>query len=232
MYLGSWKIGDNLTFPANTHTPSTGAGTDADSAPTYRVYEDETGTAIVNGTMAKLDNANTVGFYSEQIALTSANGYEKGKAYTIYITGTVGAIAGTMSHTFQMQAEVDSGFVTHKTTIGTVTNQAEFILDAGSTDNDAYNGLPVRITDASTPTQVAFGYVLDYVGSTKTLTLVSDPGVFTIAAADIIEILAFPYPRYFDKMALDSAGRVTSDVKTINVNLGAGVLRELRGSGL
>jgi hypothetical protein len=106
MYLGSWKIDDFLTFPVNTHTPSTGAATDADAVPTYRVYEDETGTAVANGSMAKLDDANTLGFYSERIQLLTATGFESGKCYTIYITATVGSIAGTLSHTFQIQAEV------------------------------------------------------------------------------------------------------------------------------
>ena len=106
-YLGSWKIDDNLTFACNTHTAATGAGTDADSVPTYRVYEDETGTPILTGSTALLDSANTVGFYSEQIALSAANGFEKGKCYTIYITATVATIAGTTHHTFQIEAEVD-----------------------------------------------------------------------------------------------------------------------------
>jgi len=108
MYLGSWKIDDNLTFPCNTHSPTTGAGTDADSVPSYRVYEDETGTPLLTGSMAKLDDANTVGFYSEQIALSAANGFEKGKSYTIYISATVSSVTGTMSHSFQLEAEVDA----------------------------------------------------------------------------------------------------------------------------
>lgn len=108
MYLGSWKIDDNLTFPCNTHSPTTGAGTDADSVPSYRVYEDETGTPLLTGSMAKLDDANTVGFYSEQIALSAANGFEKGKSYTIYISATVSSVTGTMSHSFQIEAEVDA----------------------------------------------------------------------------------------------------------------------------
>lgn len=45
MYLGSWKVDDLLTFPAMTHRFDTGALTDADAVPAYRVYEDETGTA-------------------------------------------------------------------------------------------------------------------------------------------------------------------------------------------
>jgi hypothetical protein len=104
MYLGFWEIGDVLTFPANTHNASTGAATDADSPPTYRVYEDETSTPILTGTMALLDSSNTAGFYSEQITLSTANGFENGKSYTIYVTAAVSSVTGTMSHTFQVGA--------------------------------------------------------------------------------------------------------------------------------
>jgi len=115
MYLGSWKIDDTLTFTCNTHTPSTGAVTDADAVPTYRVYEDETGTPILTGSTAKLDDAGTTGYYSEQITLSAANGLEKGKTYTIRMSATVGGVTGTMSHAFQMEAEVDANIVSDKT---------------------------------------------------------------------------------------------------------------------
>lgn len=104
MNLGNWQIDDLITFPCNTHTAATGAATDADSVPSYRVYEDETGTAILTGSMAKLDDAGTTGFYSEQLTLSAANGFEVGKSYTIYISATVATIVGTMSHTFQVEA--------------------------------------------------------------------------------------------------------------------------------
>ena len=88
-------IGDNLVFSICSHNATTGVLTDADSAPTYRVYEDETATPILTGTMAKLDDANTTGFYTESIACTSGNGFENGKTYTIYIEAIVaGATAG------------------------------------------------------------------------------------------------------------------------------------------
>jgi hypothetical protein len=103
MYLGAWQIDALLTFPANTHA-ATGAATDADAVPAYRVYEDETGTAILTGNMAKLDDANTTGFYSEQLTLSAANGFEVGKSYTVYIQAAVGGVTGTLSHTFQVAA--------------------------------------------------------------------------------------------------------------------------------
>jgi len=106
MYLGSWKVGDYLTFPCNTHKVS-GEAFDADSDPSYRIYEDETGTPVATGTLEKLDDAGTLGFYTERRQLLSATGFEKGKCYTIYITATVDSKIGTMSHTFQIEAEVN-----------------------------------------------------------------------------------------------------------------------------
>ena len=116
-YLGSWKIDDYLTFYCNTHDPDTGVVTDADSVPSYRVYEDETGTAILTGSMAKLDDANTTGFYSERIQLTAANGFEKGRQYVVYISATVGGDTGTIHHTWQMEAEVDANSASSTVTV-------------------------------------------------------------------------------------------------------------------
>lgn len=99
---GQWEIDDAITFAVNTHDPTDGMASDADSVPTYRIYEDETGTAISTGSMALLDGTNTTGFYSERISLTSAAGYEVGKSYTIYIQATVNSVTGTTHHNFQV----------------------------------------------------------------------------------------------------------------------------------
>jgi len=101
-------IGNNLTFSITTHDPDTGELTDADAAPAYRVYEDETGTAILTGNMAILDDANTTGFYSEQIACTTANGFEAGKSYNVYITATVDGDTGGISYGFTALAAAPS----------------------------------------------------------------------------------------------------------------------------
>lgn len=97
-------IGDNLTFSITTHDPDTGVVTDAGSAPSYRVYEDETPTAILTGSLAKLDDANTTGFYTETIACTAANGFESGKTYTVYIEATVDSDKGAICYGFKAQA--------------------------------------------------------------------------------------------------------------------------------
>jgi len=94
-------IGDNLVFSITCHDADTGVLTDADSAPAYRVYEDETATAILTGTMAKLDDGNTTGFYPELIACTTAAGFEEGKSYTIYIEATVDSDTGGICYGFK-----------------------------------------------------------------------------------------------------------------------------------
>lgn len=94
-------IGDNLVFSICCHDPDTGQLTDDDAAPTWRIYEDETGAAIANGTMAKLDDGNTLGFYTELVACTVVAGFEDRKNYTIYIEATVGGDTGGICYTFR-----------------------------------------------------------------------------------------------------------------------------------
>lgn len=98
----SVEIGDNLVFSICTHDPDTGVLTDADSNPAYRIYEDETATPILTGTMGKLDDDNTTGFYTELIACTSENGFEDNKNYTIYIIAIVDSDTGGISYTFKV----------------------------------------------------------------------------------------------------------------------------------
>lgn len=75
------------------------------------------------------------------------------------------------------------------TTIATLATQTSFTLTAGSTDDDAYNNCTIVVEDVSTSTQKAVGMVLDYTGSTKTITL-KEALAFTIATTDKVYILA------------------------------------------
>jgi hypothetical protein len=113
---GPHYIDDTLTFSVTTHDVATGALTDADAVPAYRVYEDEIGTAILTGNMAKLDDANTTGFYTEQITLSAANGFEAGKSYQVYASAAVDSVTGGTSGSFRMSgthpATVSSGGIT------------------------------------------------------------------------------------------------------------------------
>jgi hypothetical protein len=101
------EIGKTLKFSIVTHDASTQARTDADSLPTYTVYEqEETGTGspgggvVASGSMAKLDDPNTTGLYVETLDITSGNGYENGVGYTIDIDAIVGGTTGGISYEF------------------------------------------------------------------------------------------------------------------------------------
>ena len=76
------------------------------------------------------------------------------------------------------------------TTIASLASQTSFTLTSGSTDDKTYNGAMIIITDSATATQKAVGSVSTYIGSTKTITLESDPGVFTMSAGDTVDIIA------------------------------------------
>jgi hypothetical protein len=95
------NIGDYLTFSICTHDPDTGELTDADAAPTWRLYEDETAVPILTGTMSTLDAVNTTGFYTERVLCSAANGFEDGKSYTVYIEATVDGDTGGICYGFR-----------------------------------------------------------------------------------------------------------------------------------
>lgn len=157
-YLGSWKIDDALTFAANSHDPSDGSASDADTVPTYRVYEDETGTAILNGSTAKLDDANTTGFYSEQLTLSAANGFEKGKCYTIYVSATVGSVVVTTNHTFQVEAEVDVQSINANATAAARLALSADQMIPGTVDNTAFTPTTTQLEADDITTAAADHY--------------------------------------------------------------------------
>lgn len=174
MYIGSWDIDDAVTFAVNTHSTS-GAESDADSAPTYRIYEDETGTPLLTGTMALLDDANTVGFYSEQITLSAANGFERGKSYTVRIRAVVGGTAGTTERTFQVAAKVDLRY-----SVGVAITNSDGTAQAGgattitlaaaaSSTNDLYKGRKITLVGGTGSGQSR--WITGYVGSTRVATV-------------------------------------------------------------
>jgi phage baseplate assembly protein W len=106
-------------------------------------------------------------------------------------------IRGADSDTLKTLSDQIDGLATaaapqllQNTTIATLASQTSFTLTAGSADDDAYNGGIIVVTDQSTATQKAVGSISDYTGSTKTVTLSADPGIFTMAVGDTVDILA------------------------------------------
>lgn len=86
-------IGEVVYFDAITSSPTTGAATDADSTPTFAVYEEATDTDIgVGGNLTK--RTSLTGNYRGSFTASLANGFEVGKWYSVIGSATVGAIAG------------------------------------------------------------------------------------------------------------------------------------------
>lgn len=77
-----------------------------------------------------------------------------------------------------------------RTTIATLSTQTFFTLTAGSADDNAYNGCIIVIQDAVTAAQKAVAVILDYAGTTKGVTLLNNPAIFTMAVSDIVSIIA------------------------------------------
>lgn len=82
------------------------------------------------------------------------------------------------------------GDIMVRTTIATLASQVSFTITAGSADDGTYVGALVVIEDAVTAAQKAVGVISAYTGTSKTVTLLADPAIFTMAVGDIVTIIA------------------------------------------
>lgn len=141
---------------------------------------------------------------------TTANFYEAGSQYWVVVASitvdaaTINFIAATFRIGYE-NAVLD-------TTIATLASQTSFTLEEGSAEDNAYNGMWCYVHDLASAVQVAAGVILDYTGTTKTVTLAADPAIFTMAAGDNISIMG-PMPlqptvqaRTLDVTATGAAG--------------------------
>ena len=75
------------------------------------------------------------------------------------------------------------------TTIAAYTNATSFTLNEGSATNDAYNGYVLLAHDVASDVETKIGYVSDYVGASKGITLEADlVSGFVLTAADNISL--------------------------------------------
>lgn len=106
---------------------------------------------------------------------------------------------------FTLEKRPQAGLLV-RTTIATLASQTSFTLTAGSADNDAYNNCIAVVYDVASTVQKCVAAISDYTGATKTVTLLADPGVFTMAASDYIAIYA------------DLSLKATVPTRTLNVD--------------
>ena len=82
---------DEVVYFDGISSSSTGAAADADSTPTFAVYEEATDTDIgVGGNMTK--RTSLTGNYRGSFTLSAANGFELGKWYNVIGSATIGGV--------------------------------------------------------------------------------------------------------------------------------------------
>lgn len=201
-YLGSWKLEDITYVTVQTSSVTTGAATDAETAPTWRMYEDNTTTPVTTGSFTTLNSL--AGFYVAPITLAAAIGYEKGKSYSLRVAATVGGVIGADVHSLQIEAEVDAnaistsapaGFITAGSITDGALTSSKFgagFITSGSFSAGAINA--AAISDGAL-TGAKFGAGFITAGSFTTNALASQPVTVNATAAAAIAVKVWDEPK-------------------------------------
>lgn len=198
IHLGKVKPGTTIYIPFETFASSTGAPITLTGLAVgdIKVYKDggTTERASTSGfTLLDTDGIDfdaLTGIHGVSIDLsdnTTADFWAAGSRYIVVI-GDVTVDSQTMRFIAAMFTIGYEGALLD-TTIATLASQTSFTLTAGPADNNALIGCMAVVHDAASAVQVALGVVSAYTGSTKTVTLAADPGIFTMAAKDNISFL-------------------------------------------
>ncbi len=194
--LGKVKPGSTIRIPFPSFNAAGASVTMTDYAVADILVYKNGGTtqrASTSGFTATADFDAQVGAHFVIVDLAdddTGDFYEAGAEYHIWVDAVTidGQTVGFWAARFLIGYE---GSILD-TTIATLASQSGFTLDGGSADNSAYHGCVALIHDKASAIQVAFGIIEDYTGSSKTVGLAKDPGVFTIAAGDNISL----FPAY------------------------------------
>jgi hypothetical protein len=131
-----------------------------------------------------IDFDGKTGIHGFSISLadnTTAGFYAAGSKYTIVIA-SITINSQTVNFVYgDFEIAMDGAEL--NTTIATLASQTSFTLTAGPAEDDALNGCEMYAHDVASAVQAAYGTVLDYTGSTKTVTLAVAP-TYTMATTD------------------------------------------------
>lgn len=192
--LGMRKPGSTVFVPFHTfdsNDPSASVTITGLAVTDIEVYKDagmtqrgsDAGYALVDTDGIDLDGITGIhGFTIDTSDNTTAGFWEVGSEYTVVVS-SITVDAATVNF---IAAKFTLGYqdAILNTTIATLASQTSFTLEEGPADDDALNGCSVLVHDLASDVQIAIGYVTDYTGATRTVTLAADPGIFTMAAGD------------------------------------------------
>jgi hypothetical protein len=155
--------------------------------------------SIDGGTFADCSNeaveiATDSGMYYLDLNASEMNGdtvaiivkSTSGKTKSIVLYPAAAELDDIYSDTTVIEAW-DNAEVLLDTAVDTVNTQTNFTLDAGSNDNDAYNGMAIVLYDASSSDNPSVRYVTDYVAAGRTITIDSAAD-FTLVSGDGVRI--------------------------------------------
>lgn len=166
-YLGTYFVGDRLLFTVNTHN-NKGNVADAASVPFYNIYKEETQAAVFTGTMAKLDDTGTTGYYSEIVGLTGV--FVPGW-YSIYAQANVSNVVGSTSFTFS----ITTGTMTTANVVqisgdAVAADNLESQFDGTGLSGDTYPSTQAQVSNIALVGSPSYDGPTSYVLSTGTQT--------------------------------------------------------------
>lgn len=198
--FGLVKPGTTLYIPFNTfdsNDPSASVAIAAFIVGDIEIYKDggttqrasDTGVTLLDTDGIDFDGHVGIGGFSIDLSSNATAGFfAAGSRYFVVVGPTTvdAAVVNFVACTF----EIGYPDAVLNTTMATRASATSFTLANGSTDDDVYNGSPIIIHNVASAYDLVVGYILDYTGGTKTVTLQADPGVITSAATDHLSILS------------------------------------------
>lgn len=198
--LGIVKPGATLYLPFHTfdsNDPAASVSITGLAATDIEIYKDggttqrasDSGYALLDTDGTDFDGVTGIHGISIDLAdNTTAGFYAAGSQYWVVVS-SITVDAATINFVL---ATFTIGYADAllNTTLATLASQTSFTLTSGPADDDALNGCVALVHDVADGVQIAMGIVSDYTGSSKTVTLAVDPGIFTMVATDNVSFLA------------------------------------------
>lgn len=195
-HLGIVKPGSTLRFEFDTYNGAGASVTITGLAVTdIEIYKDgsttqrssDSGYALVDTDGIDIDGLTGVHEFTVDLADNSVAGfYAAGSKYRVVVS-SITADGSTISFTAGT-FEIGYPSAVLNTTIATLASQTSFTLTAGPAEDDALNGMWCIIHDVASAVQFGKALILDYTGSTKTVTLAAGT-TFTAAAGDNFSVM-------------------------------------------
>lgn len=172
-------IDEVVFFDFITSNVSTGAVSDADSTPTFSVFEEDTDTPIVGPSNATKRTSLT-GDYRGSFTASLANGFEAGKWYTVVASATVNSVAGkaVVMHFRCAPAETIIG--------APIVQPYGMMLDSGTAQAGAANTITLASTASATDGlyDPAMVVIVSGVGAGQARTIIQYTGSTKVAVVD------------------------------------------------